>query len=99
MMEQNENKLTAKTFEVKISAKGQIVIPSDIRKKINLTGGSTLQVSLDANNEINIKKTPTALDWANLVAEGPIEKVIFNEDGTVDASKSPNFAAWMNDDE
>lgn len=95
MMEKTKNELTGKTFEVKISTKGQIVIPADIRKKIDLSAGSTLQLSLNENNEITIQKTPTALDWANLVAEGPIERVAFNEDGTVDATKSPNFASWM----
>ncbi|WP_125765247.1 AbrB/MazE/SpoVT family DNA-binding domain-containing protein [Levilactobacillus mulengensis] len=98
-MEKIKRDLVNRTFEVKVSPKGQIVIPADIRKKINLTGGNTLQVSLTENDEISIKKTPTALDWANLVAEGSVEKVEFKPDGTVDAAKSPNFAAWMAEDD
>ncbi|MFC6260229.1 AbrB/MazE/SpoVT family DNA-binding domain-containing protein [Levilactobacillus fujinensis] len=99
MMEKKSQNLTGKTFEVKISTKGQIVIPADIRKKIDLSEGSTLQLSLNENDEIKIQKAPTALDWANLVTEGPIEQVVFNNDGTINSTKSPTFASWMDDDE
>lgn len=99
-MKKPEQIPTTKTYEVKLSSKGQMVIPAEIRKQANLAAGDTLQVTINENknNEIVLQKMPTAADWANLVAEGPVEDVVFKADGTVDETKSPNFAAWVNED-
>ncbi|WP_143462355.1 AbrB/MazE/SpoVT family DNA-binding domain-containing protein [Levilactobacillus enshiensis] len=97
-MKKPEQIPTTKTYEVKLSNKGQMVIPAEIRKQADLKTGDTLQVTLNENNEIVLQKIPTAADWANLVAEGPVEDVVFKADGTVDETKSPNFVAWMNED-
>ncbi|MCT3566424.1 AbrB/MazE/SpoVT family DNA-binding domain-containing protein [Levilactobacillus brevis] len=94
-----EKKRAQRVFNVKLSTKGQIVIPAEIRKMINISGGNTLQVTLDETNAIKIQKKPTALDWSNLIAGIPNEVVTFNENGTVNTSKSPNFAKWMSEDE
>ncbi|QCZ49532.1 hypothetical protein UCCLB95_2332 [Levilactobacillus brevis] len=94
-----EKKRAQRVFNVKLSTKGQIVIPAEIRKMINISGGNTLQVTLDETNAIKIQKKPTTLDWSNLIAGIPNEVVTFNENGTVNTSKSPNFAKWMSKDE
>ena len=38
---------------------------------------------------------PTALDWADLVKQIPVEKVEINEQGKYDPKKSPEFHDWM----
>lgn len=50
----------------KVSQKGQIVIPIQIRKALGLKKGSKVSFELK-KGEITIKKLPTALNWANLV--------------------------------
>lgn len=47
------------------------------------------------NNEITIKKLPTALDWAKLVKEIPVEDVEIDDNGHYDPKKSPAFHDWM----
>ena len=38
---------------------------------------------------------PTALDWANLVKQIPVEDVKIDENGYFDPKKSPDFHDWM----
>jgi len=38
---------------------------------------------------------PTALDWADLVKQIPVEKVEIDEYGNYDSKKSPEFHNWM----
>lgn len=52
----------------KMSQKGQIVIPAAIRKALGLQKGTEVSFEIK-NNEIRVKKLPTALDWADLVKE------------------------------
>ena len=58
----------------KVSQKGQLVIPAAIRKVLGLEKGAKVSFELK-NDEIVVKKLPTALDWANLISELPEEKV------------------------
>ena len=81
-------------FTGKVSQKGQVVIPIKIRKAIGLKKGSKVSFELN-NGEITIKKLPTALDWANLVKQIPIEDVNIDENGYFDPKKSPDFHDWM----
>lgn len=78
----------------KVSQKGQVVIPIQIRKALGLKKGSKVLFELK-NGEITIKKLPTALDWANLVKQIPVENVKIDENGYFDPKKSPDFHEWM----
>lgn len=78
----------------KMSQKGQVVIPSVIRKALGLTKGTEVSFEIK-DNEIRIKKLPTALDWANLVKQIPVEDVDIDENGHYDPKKSPEFHDWM----
>lgn len=49
----------------KISSKGQVVIPQDIREKMNLEEGETLSVSMQ-NNLIVLKKMENNLEKEDL---------------------------------
>ena len=78
----------------KVSKKGQVVIPAPIRKALGLKKGSKVLFELN-NGEITIKKLPTALDWASLVKQIPVEDVKFDKNGYLDPKKSPDFHDWM----
>lgn len=83
---------------VKMSQKGQIVIPAAIRKALGLQ--KETEVSFEVkNNEIRIKKLPTVLDWTNLVKEIPVEDVEIDENGHYNPKKSPDFHDWMVNDQ
>ena len=84
-----ENTLTGK-----VSQKGQVVIPAPIRKALDLKRGSEVSFKLE-NGEITIKKLPTALDWAKLVEQIPVEDVNIDKNGYFDPKKSPDFHDWM----
>ena len=58
----------------KVSQKGQIVIPAAIRKALGLQKGTEVSFEVK-NDEIRIKKLPTALDWADLVKQIPVEDI------------------------
>ena len=78
----------------KVSKKGQVVIPIQIRKALGLNKGSKVSFELN-NGEITIKKLPTALDWAKLVEQIPVEDVNIDKNGYFDPKKSPDFHDWM----
>lgn len=78
----------------KVSQKGQVVIPIQIRKALGLKKGSKVSFELK-NGEITIKKLPTALDWSNLVKQIPVEDVKIDENGYFDPKKSPDYHDWM----
>ena len=46
-------------------------------------------------DEVTIKKLPTALDWADLVKQIPVEDVQLDSQGHYDPKKSPEFHDWM----
>lgn len=77
-----------------VSQKGQVVIPAAIRKMLGLTKGSKVSFEVK-DNQITIKKLPTALDWAELIDQLPVEKVEFDKNGKYDSKKSPDFHDWM----
>ena len=81
-------------FTGKVSKKGQVVIPIQIRKALGLKKGSKVLFELN-NGEITIKKLPTALDWAKLVEQIPVEDVNIDKNGYFDPKKSPDFHDWM----
>lgn len=78
----------------KISQKGQVVIPASIRKALGLNKGTKVSFVVK-NNEVKIKKLPSALDWADLVSQIPEEKVEIDKNGHYNPKKSPDFHDWM----
>ena len=74
--------------------RGQVVIPASIRKPSGLTKGSEVSFELK-NDEITIRKLPTALDWIGLVRKLPVEDVCIDENGNYDPEKSLDFHDWM----
>ncbi|MFD1125230.1 AbrB/MazE/SpoVT family DNA-binding domain-containing protein [Lentilactobacillus raoultii] len=87
--------MTNKAITKKVSVKGQLVLPSEFRKQLNINSGDEVSVSLNDNEEIVIKKVPTQLDWHNLIKDIPTETVDIDKDGHYDKTKAPNFAKWM----
>ncbi len=78
----------------KMSQKGQVVIPAAIRKALGLTKGTEVSFEVK-DDEIRIKKLPTALDWSDLVKQYPVEDVGIDENGHYDPEKAPGFHDWM----
>ncbi len=74
--------------------KGQVVIPAVIRKALGLGKGTEVSFEVK-DNEVRIKKLPTALDWSELVKEIPVEDVEIDKNGHYDPKKSPDFHDWM----
>ena len=74
--------------------RGQVVIPASIRKPSGLTKGSEVSFELK-NDEITIRKLPTALDWIGLVRKLPVEDVCIDDNGNYDPEKSLDFHDWM----
>jgi len=45
-----------------------------------------------------LEKLPSVLDWQDLVAGIPVERVDFDSAGNYDATKSPIFDEWMREE-
>ncbi len=67
----------------KVSSKGQVVIPVEFRRKLGLQDGDQVTIDVNDNNELVLKKLPTALDWHNLITSIPNEKVDVDQNGTI----------------
>lgn len=78
----------------KISSEGEVVIPTSIRRLLGLDKETEISFEVK-NDEICIKKLPTAIDWKELVEQIPVEDVEIDEDGHYDQKKSPDFHDWM----
>lgn len=89
-------KLLTKT--VKLSSKGQLVLPIALRRNLNLRDGDELSLELNDSNEIILRKLPSALDWSNLIADIPNEVVDVDDEGNYDPKKAPRFHEWMMED-
>ena len=89
-------KLLTKT--VKLSSKGQLVLPIALRRNLNLRDGDELSLELNDSNEIILRKLPSALDWSHLIADIPIEVVDVDDEGNYDPEKAPRFYEWMMED-
>lgn len=82
------------TFTVKMSTKGQLVIPAAIRHQLCLDPQSEFTVSVH-KGKIVLNPLPTADDWAELFKDTPVEQVDLDESGHYDPQKSPEFHKWM----
>ena len=83
---------------IRVSSNGRVVIPAMFREEMGLSSGDYLQASLNVKGELCLEKLPSVLDWQDLVAGIPIERVDFDEAGKYDATKSPNFDEWMREE-
>ena len=86
------------TKTVKLSSKGQLVLPMALRRNLNLRDGDELSLELNDSNEIILRKLPSALDWSNLIADIPNEVVDVDTEGNYDPKKAPRYYEWMMED-
>ncbi len=89
-------------YEATITSKGQITLPKKFRQANGLTHGDKIKFIQDTANgniQLEISKPEDSLTWDKILKDIPTEVVQFNEDGTVNAEKSPNFAAWMKEED
>ncbi|GEO68321.1 AbrB/MazE/SpoVT family DNA-binding domain-containing protein [Levilactobacillus acidifarinae] len=88
-----------KPMTTKVSSKGQIVIPTTIRKQLALMPGDELEITTNVDGQIVLTKEPGQLTWSQLIVGLPVEDVFIDKNGHFDATKSPNFAAWVTEDD
>ncbi|ETY72569.1 AbrB family transcriptional regulator [Lactiplantibacillus fabifermentans T30PCM01] len=87
------------TYTVKVSSQGQFTIPIALRRELDIQSGDELIIKKRQNNQLSITTKPTAADWRKVIAGIPFEEAILNEDGTVNAEKSPFLARWIQEDQ
>lgn len=80
---------------VKVSSKGQIVIPADMRKDLKMQTGDELIFIKNDDGKYVLEKLPTISEWDDVISHIPVEQVEFDKNGKVDAKKSPEFYDWM----
>lgn len=88
-------------YEATVTSKGQITLPIKFRQANGLTHGDKVKLIQDTasgNIQLEISESEDILTWDEILKDIPTEVVQFNEDGTVNAEKSPDFAAWMKED-
>ncbi len=86
------------TTTVKLSSKGQIVLPISLLRNLNLNEGDELSLELSDSNEIILRKLPSALDWSHLIADIPNEVVDVDAEGNYNPEKASRFHEWMMED-
>lgn len=89
-------------YEATVTSKGQITLPTKFRQANGLTHGDKVKLIQDTasgNIQLEISESEDILTWDEILKDIPTEVVQFNKDGTVNAEKSPNFAAWMKEDD
>ncbi|WP_143461949.1 AbrB/MazE/SpoVT family DNA-binding domain-containing protein [Levilactobacillus enshiensis] len=79
---------------VKISGKGQVVIPAEIRKELNLVAGDQLNVTL-VNGQVMMARLPAAVAWQEIIAKISVEQVGVDEAGNFDMTRAPHFEHWL----
>jgi AbrB family looped-hinge helix DNA binding protein len=79
---------------VKLSSKGQLVIPAEIRRSLSLTAGTELNIALK-DGQIVIEKLPPTTEWDAILSGIPVEDVEFDANDHFDKNKNADFDAWM----
>jgi len=79
---------------VKVSGKGQVVIPAAIRQALDLNAGDQLNVTL-VNGRVVMEKLPIAATWQEIIAQIPVEQVVLDEAGHYDVDRAPHFDRWL----
>ncbi len=82
---------------IKVSSKGQIVIPVEMRRQLHIDENRELTATLE-DDKIVLQVLPAADEWADLFKDIPVEEVDVDENGHYDPEKSPNFHDWMQED-
>ncbi|ETY75062.1 AbrB/MazE/SpoVT family DNA-binding domain-containing protein [Lactiplantibacillus fabifermentans] len=86
-----------KTYTATVSTRGRITIPIELRRELGLVPGDIVNLIQHTDGTITLKK-PADDNVSELPKVFNEETVYFNDDGTVDEKRSPNFAAWMHED-
>ena len=90
-----------KTYTATVSTRGRITIPIELRRELGLVPGDLLRLTQHDDGTITLKNVSDAdlsKEFMETTKNIPTETVYFNDDGTVDEKRSPNFAAWMHED-
>ncbi|KRK34506.1 AbrB/MazE/SpoVT family DNA-binding domain-containing protein [Loigolactobacillus bifermentans] len=85
----------AKKAESTMSAKGQIVMPIEIRKHYGIQPGDKVVWHIDDHNNLTVLKEPTADEWSAVLKNIPVEVVEMDENGNYDPKQSPDFHDWL----
>ncbi len=83
---------------LKVSSRGRVVIPLDFRKRMHLSTGDQLEMTLSDDGRLILEKLPSNSDWKKLIADIQVEQVTVEQDGRYDPVKSPNFDKWMHEE-
>lgn len=73
--------------EVKLSSKGQVVLPSDMRKKLGLKKGDKLKVQIDEGNNIVMHSSLKPPKEIFIHAGTKLTSQILSESTTLDEAK------------
>ncbi|MDT6980711.1 AbrB/MazE/SpoVT family DNA-binding domain-containing protein [Levilactobacillus zymae] len=85
------------SYRIKLSSKGQMVLPAQLRHDLGLKSGDELQLTVAADGSMTLEAKP--LDWNDLIKGLPTENVDIDENGNFDKSQSPEFYKWMKGDD
>ncbi len=77
--------------EVKLSSKGQVVLPSEIRKKLGLKKGDKLKVEIDEGNNIVMHSSLEPPKEIFIHAGTKLTSQILNESAEIDEAKVKNL--------
>jgi len=83
---------------ITVSSKGHVTIPLDFRKRMHLSSGDQLEMTLSDDGRLILEKLPSSSDWKKLIADIPVESVTIDQDGCYDPEKSPSFDKWMHEE-
>ncbi len=75
------------TSEVRLSSKGQVVLPKDLRKKLGLKKGDRLKVELENGNKIVMQPTIEPPEDIFVHAGTRLTKRILEESREIDETK------------
>ncbi|KRK34522.1 AbrB/MazE/SpoVT family DNA-binding domain-containing protein [Loigolactobacillus bifermentans] len=80
-----------------VSHNGQVVLPSLMRKALQIEPGDQVTWALSADGNLLVETTPSAQQWSSLLAAAsiPIEKVTLDQQSRYDPQKAPHFHDWM----
>ncbi|WP_239064483.1 MULTISPECIES: AbrB family transcriptional regulator [Levilactobacillus] len=83
---------------IKISSKRQVVMPFVFRERLIISKSNQLRVTRNEDGQLMLERFPSSLDWKELIAGMPVERVDIDSDGHYDSKKSPSFDEWMHDE-
>lgn len=81
-------------MQIKMSSKGQIVIPVHMRRMLRLTPDSQLSIDL-IDKKLVIRELTTEELWQEAFKNLSTETVALSEQGELSAERAPKFHQWM----